>query len=39
MTPEEMIDLAKKVLIAYFGFDDEEADKFAQLLKIVAGGG
>lgn len=39
MTPEQMIDLAKKVLIAYFDFDDEEATKFAELLKIVAGGG
>ena len=39
MTPEQVIDIAVKLLLNQFDFDAEEAEKFAQLMKIALGGG
>lgn len=39
MTPEQVIDIAIKVLLNDFDFDAEEAEKFAQLMKLALGGG
>ena len=39
ITIERAIDIAVKLLINEFDFDAEEAEKFAQLLKLALGGG
>lgn len=39
MTPEQVIDIAVKLLLNQFDFDAEEAEKFAQLMKLALGGG
>lgn len=39
MTPEQVVDIAVKLLLNQFDFDAEEAEKFAQLMKLALGGG